>query len=80
MSGSEGGGEETTGRKASIGASPPTLRALGPDCLPARASLSSFAGPSTPAIETPACAREREPETARSAPLVDGPMRGTRPR
>jgi hypothetical protein len=26
-SGSEGGGEETTGRKAGTGASPPTLRA-----------------------------------------------------
>jgi hypothetical protein len=28
-SGSEGGGEETTGRKAGIGASPPTLRVAG---------------------------------------------------
>jgi hypothetical protein len=39
MSGSEGGGEETTGRKAGIGASPPTLRDAAAD-RPARGRSS----------------------------------------
>jgi hypothetical protein len=34
-SGSEGGGEETTGRKANTGASPPTLRGWGVRAHPA---------------------------------------------
>jgi hypothetical protein len=42
-SGSEGGGEETTGRKAGIGASPPTLRGTGADCATADAASSSVA-------------------------------------
>jgi hypothetical protein len=44
MSGSEGGGEETTGRKAGTGASPPTLRGAGADRVPTDGSLSSAAG------------------------------------
>jgi hypothetical protein len=39
MSGSEGDGEETTGRKARIGASPPTLRGASTDRVLASASL-----------------------------------------
>ena len=42
-SGSEGGGEETTGRKAGIGASPPTLRAAGQYRARTHAWISSVA-------------------------------------
>jgi hypothetical protein len=46
MSGSEGGGEETTGRKAGIGASPPTLRGVEQNRVLAEARSSSIAGTS----------------------------------